>query len=392
MSFLPRPSKASAINAVYLVNLLISFHYFLVIYINSAFLSQYIYQNTVSLLYIIGSILSVVLFIFFIDLIKKLGNYRLLLIFIFLEILSLLGLGFFNNSTGLMFSFILFLIVSPIIYLNLDVFLEGFTRDESVTGTRRGVFLTMINIAQVMCPLIAGMLLAQNEYWRVYSISIAFLLGAALLTSLYLRHFKDPHYKYFTLQQMAKELIKKPTLFNVFSAQFLLRFFYAWMVIYMPLYLFITIGFSWPTIGAIFTIMLLPFLLLELPLGRLADSWFSEKRMLIVGFCIMALSVALIPFITIRSFPLWALLLCLTRIGASFTEVGTESYFFKHVDGAFADTISFFRVARPATYVLSALVALASTIFIPMRWDFLILSAIMLLGLYFASQLPQKTT
>jgi hypothetical protein len=156
------------------------------------------------------------------------------------------------------------------------------------------------------------------------------------------------------------------------------------MVIYTPLYLFKYVGFPWTDIGAIFTIMLIPFLILEFPLGRAADLFFSEKRMLIIGFIILGGTVGFMPFITEPSFILWAALLFCTRIGASFVEVGSESFFFKHVDSKHATSISIFRVARPAAYVLAATVASVVLIVVPLQWSFLVLSLVMFGGLRYA--------
>lgn len=369
---------------IYTVNLLISFHYFSVIYINSAFLSRYIDTQTLSSLYLIGSILSVVLFSIFARIIKRFGNYSLILFFTLLELLALIGFVTASNLNVIMLAFILYLIVSPIIYLNLDIFLEKLTTNERATGGVRGTFLTMQNITQVVCPLLVAAVLYDNEYWRVYLISIGFLLVAIVLISLRLRRFNDARYHASGLWQSLTYVLSHPVLYNVVAAQSLLRFFYAWMVIYTPLYLFQYIGFSWPEIGTIFSIMLLPFLLLELPLGKIADARFGEKEIMIFGFILMTAAVTIIPFITAPVFLAWTATLFISRAGAACVEIATESYFFKHVDGSRADTISLFRMARPATYVAAAAVAALSLQIVSLQWSFLVLAAIMALGLRYA--------
>jgi len=370
--------------AIYLTNLLVSFHYFLVIYINSAFLSRYVDTQQLSLLYIAGSILSIVLFSYFATLVRQAGNYRLMLVFTALEVLAISGLALGRDATTVISSFLLYLAVSPVIYLNLDIFLEKSVKDEGITGSVRGMFLTMSNITQVICPLLAGLLLYDNSYGRVYLISIVFLLMVLAVTVGYLRRFSDARYHPRTLWQSAAYVLRHHSLYDAVAAQFLLRFFYAWMVIYTPLYLFQTIGFSWQQIGVMFSIMLLPFLLLELPLGRLADRRWGEKEMMTIGFMLMAGTVAIMPFITAPLFVVWTAVLFASRIGASLVEISTESYFFKHVDGALADTISLFRMARPATYIAASIVAAFALQLISLQWSFLILAAVMVLGLRYA--------
>jgi MFS-type transporter involved in bile tolerance (Atg22 family) len=175
-------------------------------------------------------------------------------------------------------------------------------------------------------------------------------------------------------------VLKHPVLRNVFAAQTLLRFFYAWMVIYTPLYLSQYIGFSWSQIGIMFSIMLLPFLILELPLGKVVDSAFGEKKIMVFGFVLLVATVACIPFLTTSTFAVWTGVLFTSRIGAACVEMATESYFFKHVNGSLADTISLFRMARPATYVAVSAVATLTLGIISLQWSFLILAVIMVIG------------
>jgi MFS family permease len=368
----------------YTANLLVSFHFFFVVYINSSFMSQYVSERSVGVLYVTGSLISVLLFTQFIRILRRTGNVRLTALFIAVEALSLGALAFVRQTELLLFFFTLHLVISPIIYLNLDLFLEKTIKQENITGSARGLFLTMINIAQVLSPILMGILLIHGEYWKVYSASVGFLLLAFALVVTRLRTFTDPQYDYYSFRQVKQRLVSNPAFYNAFVAQFLLRFFYAWMVIYTPLYLFKYVGFPWTDIGAIFTIMLIPFLILEFPLGRAADLFFSEKRMLIIGFIILGGTVGFMPFITEPSFILWAALLFCTRIGASFVEVGSESFFFKHVDSKHATSISIFRVARPAAYVLAATVASVVLIVVPLQWSFLVLSLVMFGGLRYA--------
>jgi MFS family permease len=93
------------------------------------------------------------------------------------------------------------------------------------------------------------------------------------------------------------------------GVQFVLNFFFAWMVIYLPLLLAKEIGFSWDKIGFIFTIMLLPFLLFELPAGILGDRKLGEKELLVFGFVVMFISTLAIPLLSVPAFWSWALLL-----------------------------------------------------------------------------------
>lgn len=373
--------NAAGRKAVYVANLLVSFHYFTVVYINSTFLSRFVSAEVISLLYVAGSLVSVAVFSVFPRIVRRIGNYRAAVVFMLFEMVALAGLAAGRSLGIVISSFLLYLVVSPIIYLDLDIFLEKLTTDEHKTGGVRGVFLTMQNITQVACPLLLGLFLYDSAYWRIYLISIGFLLAALIFLATRLRRFNDARYHPRTVWQSASYVLKHPVLYHVVVAQALLRFFYAWMVIYVPLYLFNYVGFSWAEISVMFSIMLLPFLLLELPLGRVADSRLDEREIMIVGFALLVLTVAAIPFIAVPAFLIWTAVLFASRVGAACVEIATESYFFKHVDGSLADTISLFRMARPVMYVAAAGVAALTLQVLPLGWSFLVLAAILAWGL-----------
>jgi MFS family permease len=133
--------------------------------------------------------------------------------------------------------------------------------------------------------------------------------------------------------------------------------------------------------------MLLPFLLFQIPLGRLADKKYGEKEILILGFVIISISTIMIPYLTEANFLVWTTILFITRLGASFIEISAESYFFKHVSISNINLIGLFRMTRNLPYVIvPALVSLAF-LFVDYKYIFLILGIIMLLGLRYAFKL-----
>jgi MFS family permease len=169
-------------------------------------------------------------------------------------------------------------------------------------------------------------------------------------------------------------------------ANFLLFFFYSWMTIYTPLYLHKNMGFSWTEIGIIFSIMLLPFVFIQFPLGRLADKKWGEKEILSVGFIVIAIATGLISFINGHSMVLWAIILFITRLGAATIEIMCDTYFFKKVDSLDTNIISFFRMVGPIAYIFGPLLATILFTFFDFKiqYLFLILGLIMLFGLKFS--------
>jgi MFS family permease len=130
--------------------------------------------------------------------------------------------------------------------------------------------------------------------------------------------------------------------------------------------------------------MLLAFIIFELPVGQMEDEKYGEKEFLAIGFIIMGLSTLFISFLTIKSFWMWATILFITRIGASFVEISADTYFFKKVGPDKTDVISFFRIARPLSFIIGPLLATIILQFIPFQYVFIIVGSIMIVGTHYA--------
>ncbi|MEK7552237.1 MAG: MFS transporter [Patescibacteria group bacterium] len=389
----PKRSSKSLL-FVYLANLFLSFHLYLILYINSSFLEKFFSSTALSWVYIVGSILNLILLLAAPRLIKKIGIYSLTILFIVLEGLAIFGLSLAQTPALIACLSVLHLAVIAMIFFGLDIFLEEYSPlDETKTGSIRGTFLTISNVTLVIAPMIAGFILVNGDFSKIYLTSFLFLIPLLLTLIIGLRNNADkipaPLQNKISFKNSIQNILHNKNLHGIFMVQFILQFFYAWMVIYVPIHLHQNLGFSWPNIGLIFTIMLLPFVLFELPIGKLEDKKLGEKEVMILGFIITALSVAFIPFLKEASLIIWAILLFITRTGASFIEISAESYFFKHVNSTNADTISLFRMTRPLSFIIAPAIA-ASTLFLlnylklGYGLSFIILSIIVFYGIRYS--------
>lgn len=376
--------KNNSFTTIYTATFLVAFHVFLMVYINSSFLNQFVSEKYVGLLYIIGSLSSITAIIILPTILRLFGNYFTLILLTIFEIFILLGLAFIQKATIILPLFIAHLVVFQIMLINIDIFFETFQKKETDTGSKKGIALTIINLGLILSVLTAGFILKNNDFWKIYLISALIMIPFFIIILTRFRKFKDPVYSNLKTTNTIKKIRENKNIKNIFIAQFLLKFFYSLMVIYMPIYLHDHVGFSWPEISIMFTIMLLPFVLLEIPAGKIADKWLGEKEILLIGFIITALFTIIISFISIPSFLLWTAILFLTRIGASLIEISTESFFFKHVKGDDASIISFFRMTHPLAYVVGPIIAIITLQFMPYQYIFLVLGIIMLIGIKYA--------
>jgi len=381
-----RKNKNGLLAIIYSAGFLFAFHLALLTYIESSFLATFIQERFVGTIYTIAAVITITILSNISKILDKLGNYVTFNTLLILEIGLLLSLVFVHNPILTIISFILHLSIITVMVFNLDIFLESNSSNESTGGTR-GIYLTFYNAAWVIPPLIAGLVLTNGDYWKIFILASAFVLPVILILHSKFDDFIDPKYDKVPFWGTLKEIWHKRDIFRIFMSNFMLNFFFSWMVIYTPLYLHNHIGLDWGQIGIIFTVMLLPFVILEIPLGKLADLRWGEKELLVIGFVIMAVSTASLSFINSPSVWLWALILFLTRTGASIVLAMNETYFFKQINASNANIIGFFRNARPLAYIVSPIIATALLSFLEFRFLFLVLGFLMLWSLRYIYEL-----
>lgn len=374
------------INTLFAANILLSLHYALIVYVNSSLLSNFFTEGQVSALYVIGSIIDAFTLINASRILEKIGGVKFLLYVVTFELLSTVGLMFAASPFFVAICFLVHVFNISLILFNMDVFLEAGSNNENETGGTRAAYLTIANVCLVISPLFASILLSSNNYSLVYLLSSIFLVPFYYIIKN-LKSFKYKERRHVNLKETTLEFLKNKNIFDVTISNFLLQLFYGFMVIYTPIYLTRHIGFTWSETGVIFTIMLLPFVLFELPIGELEDYKYSEKEFIVIGFVILALSTAFMSFITTKTFWMWAVILFISRIGASFIEVSSESYFFKQITDERSDIISLFRGVRPIAFIIAPIIATISLQLIPFQYLYIVFGSLMILGIFFSHSL-----
>lgn len=377
-------TQKSLLTLIYLGSLFYSFSYALPLYINSSFLHKFIdAEKAIGLIFTAGAILSIVGIGILPRALKRFGNYRTSLAIVGLQILSFIALGAVHNPIFVISVFILSQALLNIIYLNLNAFLEACSNNAE-TGATRGIFLTVINAAIVIAPFLGGLILTNGDYEKIYFAAAAFMVAVFFVLYKNFRSFTDPVYETFSLSETLRVVWRNHNLHAIITVQFLLNFFYAWMVIYTPLYLHQNIGIPMKDILTfIIPVALIPFVAFQALLGKIADSKLGEKEILVTGLFVMAASTGFLSFITTSSVFMWALILFATRVGASAVEIMSESYFYKQTEPGDVHIITFMYIMRTSAYIFAPLLGSFILAFIDYQLLFLVLGAIMLAGVPF---------
>lgn len=375
---------------VYVLSLLFSFHVVLVAHTNSTYMEKFITPEVIGVLFGLGSALAVLSFLFISRVLRKLGNVKLILWLAVLEILALLFMATALSPSLVVVAYVAFLTINPLIYLCIDIFSETLIGDdESSTGSKRGVALTLMSLMSVLAALAVGFIVGDNEgnLNRTYFYSAGVFSLFALLIVIHFNTFRDPRYHELKVLRAIHAYWQERDMRFVLLAQFTLQVFFAWTNIYLPLYLATEIGLGWNLLAPIIAIGLSAYVFLEYPVGYIADRYLGEKEMMAVGFLILAIGIASIAFVSSTAFIVWAALMFLLRTGASLVEATAESYFFKHTKGSDANIMSFFRITRPLGFLFGALLGSVSLLFLPFNLIFIILAFVMSLGILFTTEL-----
>ncbi len=377
----------------YVLSIIFNFHGLLVAYSNSSYMEGFTSPEVVGLLYTISSALAVFAFLFFTRILHRFGNVRLTLWLALIQTLALIALGFAFGAATTIVAFVIFMIINPLLYLNIDIFSETLIgSNETGTGSARGLSLALMSLAAALAPFSLALIVGSDDSRLnlVYFVSAAIFSTFIALIVIHFRTFKDPIYERMDVLKTMSGFWRHRNLRNVFLAHFMLQFFFAWTVIYMPLYLATEVGLGWDVIGSIIGVGLLAYAVFEYPIGLLADRHYGEKEMMALGFVILAVTASWISFMAGASIAAWMLLMFLNRAGASLVEVTTESYFFKHTKGSDANIISFFRLTRPLALIAGSLVGSVALLYLPFNLIFIILGLLMAFSIFFV--IPLKDT
>jgi MFS family permease len=279
----------------------------------------------------VGSILALIASINIARSVKKFHTYGFTFGVALAEIVIITLFGRTENIYLLPVLFIIHFVLQVLLNISLNIFIENFTMHAKV-GSVRGLFLAVFNLAVLVAPFIGGAILRYtSSFATLYAVAASMLIPYLFFLHKYLKHIKEPAYHQVNLFGAAKEAFRNKNLRAAIIGELVVNSFYATMVIYSPLYL-AAIGIPLSTyMMVILPFALIPLVVLPYELGYLADKKFGEKEMLIIGLLILVVTTFLFVVITTNELWVWMLLLIVSRIGASFVETMSFTYYFKKV-------------------------------------------------------------
>ena len=265
------PNRIHLLHVTYLATFFYALHFAITLYIESSYLSAFFSEKIVGLIYIIASVLSIWAVVKLPKVLLIYGNYKSSLVLIFLEVIALLGLITANSPYPAILFFVFHQILLAMLFVSINIFLESFSTNES-TGRTRGTFLTIINTAILLGPLVASGFLEDSNFNIVFILSALFTFPMFVLIATNFKKYSDPIYNKLEFLGTIIEVIKHPDILKISVLRFSLEFFYSIMVIYTPIYLHVYLNIPFSAIlGIIMPVALSPFVIFPYILGNIAD-------------------------------------------------------------------------------------------------------------------------
>lgn len=353
-------------------------------YINSSMIEGVVNVKYVGFYFVSANIITFFAMLFFPNVIRKLGNLVSAKLMMGLGIISSLFLALSPAPFYLFIFFISTWVATNLLWNNMDIFVESFTADYS-TGKTRAIYFSVMNLGWILAPFIASRLvLFSNGYSLVYlsSAILLFVFFGIIMLNRKKVH-REVKYDKIKIKETAIDFWKNLNLRGVYFCSFFLNLFFNSAVVFIPIYLHTSLGFDWGTLGIMFSIMLIPFVLIEIPAGIIADKYLGEKELTYLGLSILIISLLLFFFVTSTNPFIWGAILFFSRVGSALIEAMRESRFFKIVDAENVSHINFLRTSYPLGYLIGSGLGVLVLMFYPIQYLFLFLAILFLYSFYF---------
>lgn len=280
------------------------------------------------------------------------------------------------------------------ILIALTLFVRDFANNSDL-GEEEGYYYKFDNLGLLIGPLIGGILGYRFNFEAVFII-------ASLIIFFDFFYFTNKH---LIEKHPAFDQHREKTEIKIFSSikyyfsdkgrrqaylvTFLLMIWSGFKIIYIPLYIFNSHYLTSMT-GIVLSLGILPFVLLEVKIGKYADKK-GVRLPISFGFFLMAI---LLFIIFLNPIPLinFALII-LANIGAAFIEPLQEYTLFKNLPKKDEDNLyGVYMTADTIAYFCSALLGGLCLYFLSFKFIFLAFGTIMLLAALYSYKTFQKKT
>ena len=300
---------------------------------------------------------AVILFPFLPRIVARYGAQKIALTLALVEMIVLFALAAMPSAVAGILLITVTIAIQPFLAYELDLLLEATIDDMNTTGRVRALFRTAWSTAALAAPLLLGALLANSDsYGHVFLAAAAMLVPFIVLFSSR-RLPEGPAPLLSHMRDTLLCIVRDRDLAAVTFGNLLLYLFYVWMPLYTPVYLHNVLGISWLNLGWMFSLMLVPYVLIEYPAGWVADRILGDKELMLAGFLIAGGAAATLGLLTSStSLMIILIVLVASRIGSALIESMIEAHFFRRVSKRDINSVGVFRGVWPLSYIIAPIV------------------------------------
>ena len=114
--------QSRLLNTLFLSNIFISFHYALVVYVNSSFLNNFFSGTQVSALFIIGAAANTLLLLNASKILEKIGVHKFAFYVFLLELFAIVGMAADGSGFAVAVYFFIHMTAISLLLFTMDVF------------------------------------------------------------------------------------------------------------------------------------------------------------------------------------------------------------------------------------------------------------------------------
>jgi len=208
------------------------------------------------------------------------------------------------------------------IYITIGLFVREYTTIKKI-GKTEGLYFSVYNVGYLIGPLFGGLIAFAYSFNTVFWIMAAMQFLLSLLLFIIPLKEKQVQHKH---EFKFLDYFKNKELRKLYITTFGMVAWWTMLYTYMPLFAN-TNGFTEKTIGYALFAPMIALIILEVPIGKLADIH-GFRKYISFGFFIMAAVLAFSYFAN----PIYTIvIIVIATIGAAFIEPLIEAYFFEEV-------------------------------------------------------------
>lgn len=257
----------------------------------------------------------------------------------------------------------------------LSLLVNSSSRKENL-GDSEGEYFTFINFGTLLGILAGGILAMSYSYDAVFLLAAIIFFGIYVLSgAIGINDRNKPHKCATGVMEDARRFFRNAELKRAYISNVGLYFWVSIAFLYLPIILK-SLGFNFREIGIVFAAMIVPYLLLEYPVGKLAEKHGSH-RFISIGFFAIALASLLI-YLNFGAIYAMAGFFFISFMGAAAIEPLNEMELDRHSGKSdIVENMSVFKTSLRLAYFLGPISAAALIEFFGMKGMFLAVSLIM---------------